>query len=303
MQGKEIIFGLALGALTLSVAPAEAQSDQRRHRPSPPVVIQRPPPLLGPNSLGLIEQGFQVMRGTSHAPDQFLYGRWNPQYQTIRPPVHHQGGGGGGGYYYPPNYGYYPSYPYGYQQYNGFNPYGYQQPVIQREVIIYNNGAAPNAGYGGGAAPVQPQQGTQPAPRPMDGDFYLRDSGRQETLSAALDDIRKAWLNGDFGRFQARVREEGSLRIFVSGEFKYAVEGKAFTGMIKDAMAKIDTLAFEFDRPRADEPGRASVTGRHTFLDGDKQKQTTQISYTLEPVGGRWKIVEAGSAPTAPPAK
>lgn len=336
METKRWSAGLAVGALTLALAPAAMAQSSSRRPVSPAVpgyqphhgggggtyIRQMPPPPLGPNSLGLIEQGFQAMRNSSPRPNEFLYGRWNPRYEVVTQP-HHGGVPIPGGYYYPspypPVYGY-PGYPYGYAPYGYGYGYGYQGPVIQREVIIYGQGQPgygnpgygnpsygpmPNQQPGAGAPPQRPQTPT----RPTGEDFYLRGgAGQAETLSGALDEIRKAWLNGDFERFQSRVRLDGKLKIFVGGEQKYSMEGREFAAMIKDAMAKIDTLAFEFERPKSEEGGRATVAGKHTFLDQGKQKQTTSISYTLERVGGSWKIVEAGSAPAetplpAPPAR
>lgn len=305
MRGHGLRIVLA-GVAVLSLAhSARAQSGYNRNLPTyhhggGSVTVQVPPPPLLPGSSGLLEQQFQQMRATSPRPNQFLYGRWNPSYETIRPPVQYQPypGGYGGGYYYPypPVYGY----PYG-GYYNGLSyggyPYGYQggNTVIQREVYVYPQN---NAGQGGDVQRPQAQP-TRPAVKPAEGgDFYLK-PGDAESLSGVLDDIRKAWLNGDFDRFQSRLRTDGKLKIFVKGEYRYALEGKEFGAMVKDAMAKIDTVAFEFDRPKTLEDGRVFVSGKHTFVDSDKQKQTTYISYVLEKLGGRWKITEAGSS-TAP---
>jgi hypothetical protein len=289
--------------LAAAAGSAEAQVTQRRsgNQPPPPPTYTRvipPEPIRG--STGLLERDFMYMRATSPSPNNFLYGRWNPRYETYTSPLPYPGGHYGGGYYGGGYYGgYYPGY-YGNVYGGGYfygTPYG---STVQREVIILRDG-----GYSQPQAPAQPQPqppATQPAaPRQPGDDFYLRGSERPaegDSVSAALDDLRKAWLNGDFERFQSRLSTTAKIRIFPKGQFRYAVDGKEFAAMIQDAMTRIDTLALEFDRPRSDDKGRALVTGKHTFVDSDKSKQTTYISYVLEKVAGRWKIVEAGSSTT-----
>ncbi|HEU4751593.1 MAG TPA: hypothetical protein VFU47_00715, partial [Armatimonadota bacterium] len=137
------------------------------------------------------------------------------------------------------------------------------------------------------------------APQPdgrREGGFYLGNRKESESLSDALDDIRKAWLNGDVERIRSRFKAETKIRIYPKGEYKYSVESRDFSAMIQDAMKRIDTIAFEFDRPQSEDPNRAFVTGKHTFVDADQQRQTTYISYTLERLDGRWYITGAGSS-------
>jgi len=298
---------LLLAALTLAAAgAAHAQTTNRNGRPNnPPPTYTRvlPPEPLIRGSTGLLERDFMYMRATSPNPNGFLYGRWNPRYETYTSPLPNSGGYYGGGYYGGGYYGggYYPGGFYG-GYLGGPYFYGNYGNTVQREVIILRDG-----GYSQPAPEPQrqPQRPTQPQPpaQPSTGDdFYLRgdrpgESG--DTVTAALDDLRKAWLNGDFERFQSRLNTAGKIRIFPKGEFRYAVDGREFAAMIQDAMTRIDTVAVEFDRPKSDPAGRAFVTGRHTFVDAQKAKQTTHISYVLEKVAGRWKVVEAGSS-TAP---
>ncbi|MBM3460080.1 MAG: hypothetical protein FJX77_16290, partial [Armatimonadetes bacterium] len=138
--------------------------------------------------------------------------------------------------------------------------------------------------------------GTTEETRATEGFYLNRRPAVAEALPAALEEIRRSWLNGDFTKMSARFRLEGKVRVFPRGQFKYAVDTKEFTTMLKEAMARIDTLAFAFHAPRALRPDRVFVTGRHLFLDADKIRQETNISYVLERTDGRWFIVEAGSS-------
>jgi hypothetical protein len=251
-----------------------------------------PPEHLQPMTPGslLIEQGFRYMRATSPNPNTFMYGRWNPRVEVVTPPP---------AYYVPPVYPY--PYPYGGGGY-GYPYGGYPPVVLQQEVIILQDRMAEiNRNAGRGQLPA----GRSQAPgsevrggRREAGEGIRPTRAANESLSDALDDIRKAWLNGDFERLKARIKSEGDVRIYLKGEYKYSIPGKDFAAALKDAMTHIDTTAFELDRPRSEEAGRVTVTGKHTFLDATKQKQETYISYTLERVSGRWKIIEAGSSST-----
>lgn len=209
-------------------------------------------------------------------------------------------------------YGYYPGFPgqaYGYYYMApSFFPqvpqYYYPGSVVQRDVVIIRE--PQNSGAPGSGAPSvpanadrreQPESRRPASERAGGDDFYLKGrTAAAETLSDALDDIRKAWLNGDYERLRSRISPGGQVGVYPKGEYRYSVPAADFAGMLKDAMARIDTLAFEFDRPKSEEAGGAFVTGKHTFLDADKKKQETFISYRLERVDGKWRITEAGSS-------
>jgi len=333
MKRISVSGGIVAGSLTLlsAIAPAGAQQAGQAPRPTPPTsqsapfqsalpqhrgrptqpqpyVRELPPEPLGPNSLGLIEQGFQYMRRTAPYPDKFLYGRWNPRYEVVTPPVTQYPSGGG--YYYPgtPYYGgyYYNGYGYPYASPYGVGAYGYAPnrvpgTVVQQEVVVVQDRARELQEAGGlkdTPRTPAPTRDERTGDKGQLDDFYLGGSKQNETVSDALDDIRKAWLNGDVGRLTARFKAEGKVRVYPKGEYKYTVEAKEFTSMLKDAMTKIDTVSFEFDRPKAEAAGHVLVTGVHTFVDADKEKRTTYVSYGLERAGGRWLITEAGSSPT-----
>lgn len=305
MLGVGVLAGLAL----FGSGPARAQFGNPN--PGPPVTVPLPPPALGPSSLGLLEQDFQQMRRTSPNPDSFMGGRWNPRFQTIVP---NSGFGGGtwwvpyGGWGYYPYGGYYGGgiylgggYPYGVYGggyggygggYGGYNNYNYN---VNPPAVVLPPAAS-------GAAPATPAP-TAPTSPPARDDYYLR-RGAEESLSDALDDIRKAWLNGDAARLQARVAPDTGVRVSSNGQYRYTMTGAEFSTMLRSAMKRIDTVAFELDRPKSTERGRVTVTGKHTYLDRDKRRQTVSISYTLEQINGRWLITGAGSTtPAVAPAR
>lgn len=293
---------------TSQSAPYQSALPQFHGRPNQPKPFLRelPPEPLGPNSLGLLEREFQYMRRTAPYPDKFLYGRWNPRYELVTPPVTTIPSGGG--YYYPgtPYYGggYYNGYvnPYGYPYGAGgygFVPNGVPGAVAQQEVAIIQDrarGLQQSGALREAPRTASPARDERTGSKGQLDDFYLGGSKQSETISDAMDDIRKAWLNGDVARLNARFKSEGKVRVYPQGNYKYTVEAKEFTSMLKDAMTKIDTIGFEFDRPKSEETGHVLITGVHTFVDADKEKRTTYVSYGLERTGGKWLITEAGSS-------
>jgi len=306
-------IGLSAVLLFLSAGAASAQTAGARNQPrygfgsdqpNPPITRVLPP--RQPTSLpgALLDQDLQTMRAGSLYPDKFLYGQYNPRVETFYPPTygfqpgHGYGGGYSGGFY---GGGFYGNVGYGNFQGGfgfGYNPY---PQVIQREVYVLRDRYTDYGGQGSQQAPQRRAEPRREEPRreerpKNDGDFYLRNPAAAESISDALDDLRKAWLNGDFERFQARIKTTGEVKILLNGEFKYALRGSEFATIVKDAMTKIDTVAFEFDRPKAEGSGRASVTGKHTFINPAKEKQEVAISYALERMDGKWKVVEAGSS-------
>jgi len=291
MKHLRIGSWIALGLLLSAAPAARAQRGKSGMSHGAHGTYQRPlfPPLLDPfwaTPQALLNRDTAFRNGQVYGPNSgygnsghYGYGYGYPGYSFP-------------GYYSQP-YGYYSApfdYSSSYGSYGSY-PYGpaYQQPpvVIINEPIL----SPPNMGSGGTETGTSRER-----QRPSGDDFYLKGRSEGENLSEALDDIRKAWLNGDFDRIKARFAAEGKIRIYPGGQYRYSIDVKEFTQLLKDAMTRLDTTAFEFDRPVSEQAGRAFVTGKHTFLDADKKKQQTYISYLLERIDGKWKITQAGSS-------
>lgn len=262
----------------------------------------------------LVDENFRIMRETSPNPDAYLHGSYNPRYQVVTPGI---------GFVYPylpcpPYYG--SGYGYGYYG-NYYSPYGgvsygvgapvRERIIQQREVYVYPGGAAPAAPSApqppaAAPAPEAPAESSEEAPairgnEAANEDFYLRrraaaEDPRSETIDTALDEIRKAWLNGDYEKLAARYSIRRPVRVYLKGDFRYEVMPAEFLPMLRDAMKNLETVAFDLDRPRAVGKGKVFVSGAHSWLDESKKKQTTHISYGLELNGGRWIITEVGSS-------
>jgi hypothetical protein len=258
-----------------------------------------------------ILRNYLQMRATSPNPNQFMGGQFNPQYQRVGPrnPPYGYPYYGGYGDVAPPGYGYgglfyggyaftpagglsvYPSI---YSSYGSWYPQYLPQNrvVVQREIIYVR----PESGAEPPAARTEPP--ARPGSEPASGDYYLR-RPRVETLNDAIEDIRRAWLNGDYSRFRSRVKEDARVRIYLKGKYQYSVAGEDFGQMTRDAMTRIDTTGFELDRVTPSGANRAFASGRHIYVDPDKQKREVYVSYGLARENGRWLITEAGSSSAA----
>jgi hypothetical protein len=280
-------------------------------QPFLPPGVQETYPLAPFNQPDILRNYLQ-MRATSPRPNDFMGGQFNPQYRSTRtrdpyfPPYGYvdpysyvdygYGGYNYGGYAFNPVVGA-PLFPSIYSSYGSWYPQYLPQNrvVVQREVIYVK----PESRAEDPGARTEPRSGT--GPQPAAGDYYLV-RPREETLNDAIEDMRRAWLNGDYSRFRARVREDGKVRIYLKGKYQYSVDGQDFGQMTHDAMTRIDTTGFELDQVQKNGENRAFVSGKHTYVDPDKSKRDVYVSYGLVREKGRWRITEAGSS-SAPIAK
>ena len=82
------------------------------------------------------------------------------------------------------------------------------------------------------------------------------------------------------------------------GRIRFCIDVPLGAAKGRDAMVKLDTISFEWDRPQSDAPGRVFVTGKHIYLDGEGKRQETFVSYGLERINGRRIVAEVGSSST-----
>jgi len=264
---------------------------------------------LAPFTQPDILHNYLQMRATSPRPNEFMGGQFNPQYLSTRAQNN-----------YIPPYGYVDPYPYADYGYGGYAYGGYaynpvggaplqpsiypgygswypqsppQNPVVVQREVIYVKPEA-RAEDPGARAETRPRAGTEPAA----GDYYLV-RPREESLNDAIEDIRHAWLNGDYSRFRARIREDGKVRIYLKSKYQYSVDSQDFGQMTRDAMARIDTTGFEIDHVQKNGESHAFVSGKHSYVDPDKNKREVYVSYGLVRESGHWRITEAGSSATA----
>jgi hypothetical protein len=260
---------------------------------------------------GLIDANIAQMRRTSPYPNRYGILGFN------RPPVFRRPGTVGyGGFSYPWYSDFY-SFGFGFGSaplyYGGFVPsiysyYGswYPQYLPQERVYIIEREVPRNRDDRDDRAEPRREERSERSDRaapanpptswvPGEGDYYLAPRSG-ETLEDAVADIHRAWMNGDFARFKARTREEGKVRVYLKGKYKYSVDAADFGQMTRDAMTRVDTISFALDPVKRRDENHAFVSGKHVYYDPDHQKHEVYVSYGLVREGGHWRIAEAGSS-------
>ncbi len=122
------------------------------------------------------------------------------------------------------------------------------------------------------------------------------DAHAQTSLTESMEDIKSAWLYGDGGRLLQHINAAVPVRVYQKGVYKYSLEPEDYRDVTKDALARVDTVDFEWasiDKKRSDE---VVITARHTFRDPDGDRHVIRLTYTLEKARGSWWITETGTS-------
>jgi len=123
-------------------------------------------------------------------------------------------------------------------------------------------------------------------------DYYVDERGADR----ALDDIRRAWYDGDISAFAYHLTDDVDIRVYFDGEYQYSTTTEDYYAMTADAMSTTQTTSLNFDQPIWLSTSEFFVTGRHEFYDPNGDQQTVYISYRLRKLGGEWYIVSVGSS-------
>ncbi len=126
--------------------------------------------------------------------------------------------------------------------------------------------------------------------------FYYVDQGPYIGLGYALDNIRSAWLNGDFSQMLPYIRSNRTVAIYLNGQYDYSLNGFDYREMTRDAIDHTRTVDFTFDRLERRSDGAFTAYGTQDFYDVDGNYRTIYVSYTLALSHGNWYIVAAGSS-------
>jgi hypothetical protein len=113
---------------------------------------------------------------------------------------------------------------------------------------------------------------------------------------AATDDIRRAWFDSEISGLAYHLTDQLDIRVYFDGEYEYTTTTEDYYAMTVDAMATMQTVALDFERPIWLSTHEFFVTGRHVFYDPLDQRQTVYVSYRLRNLGGAWYIVAVGSS-------
>jgi hypothetical protein len=113
---------------------------------------------------------------------------------------------------------------------------------------------------------------------------------------AATEDIRRAWFESEISTLAYHLTDQLDVRVYFDGKYEYTTTTEDYYAMTVDAMATMQTVALDFDRPIWLSTHEFFVTGRHVFYDPLDKRQTVYVSYRLRNLGGEWYIVAVGSS-------
>ncbi len=124
------------------------------------------------------------------------------------------------------------------------------------------------------------------------GGYYIDQRGADRSLN----DIRRAWFDGDISTFAYHLTDDVDIRVYFDGEYEYSTTTEDYYAMTADAMSTTQTVSLDFDDPIWLSTNEFFVTGRHMFYDPNDERQTVYVSYRLRKLGGEWYIVSVGSS-------
>lgn len=143
------------------------------------------------------------------------------------------------------------------------------------------------------------------------------------SFQAAFADIAQAWTDGDIDLIRKHLRDNDTrVSIFLDGKYSYSIASSDFSQITRDALDKLHTDSFSFNRIRKAKNGDVTAFGSHVYrasdaengadssgtvpfdqagdgsTDGDNLSaaKTIYVSYTLRRYGTEWDIVATDSA-------
>ncbi len=118
----------------------------------------------------------------------------------------------------------------------------------------------------------------------------------QQGADRALNDIRRAWYEGDISKLAYHLTDNEDIRVYFDGEYEYSTSTEDYYAMTADTMATTQTTELGFDRPIWLSNYEFFVTGRHVFYDPNGNEQVVYVSYRLRKISSEWYIVSVGSS-------
>lgn len=118
----------------------------------------------------------------------------------------------------------------------------------------------------------------------------------RQGLQRAVNDIRRAWLDGDITRISDHLTDRADIRIYFNGRYSYSTSTDDYYGMAADTLATTDTISMTFSSPQWVSSQEAWVNGTQVFTAPDGTRRTLYVSYRLRRLGDEWYIVGFGSS-------
>jgi hypothetical protein len=145
-----------------------------------------------------------------------------------------------------------------------------------------------------------------------------------DSYQAAFSDIERAWNESDLPLLKKHMRDDDSkISVYLDKKYAYTVSSLDFTQITRDAIDRLNTVSFKFDKLRKAKNGVVTAYGRHIYrtsgesdeapvgetvpfdttggeeVGGDDEggvRKTVYVSYTLRRRGSQWYVISVGTS-------
>lgn len=187
------------------------------------------------------------------------------------------------------------------------------EPVIYKEVVYYVDTPKQAADVESGG--VRARKTIHTAAFPAD------------SYQAAFGDIERAWTEGNLTLLRRHLRDQDSkISVYLGDKYAYSLSSGDFAQITRDALDRLSTMSFKFNKLRKAKNGVVTAYGRHVYQslssadetpvgetvpfdssgsgdDGYSSsnsgvEKTVYVAYTLRHRGGQWYIISVATSST-----
>ncbi len=140
---------------------------------------------------------------------------------------------------------------------------------------------------------IYPSQGYySPGAYDSFGESYGNYSLDRRGAEAAIEDVRRAWLEDDMDRLAAHLSDQYDVQVSLDGQYQYTTSDKDYYAMTLDTLSTTRTTSMSFGDPTWLAPDQVVYTGQQVFTDPDGESHTLYVSYRLQQADeGTWYII------------
>lgn len=196
-----------------------------------------------------------------------------------------------GGYYYPyysDNYTSTYTYPSVYTYYGGFPQYIYNPGVIVVENPYYPSYYTPYLPFYAPSYQVVYNSNTYYVDNKEDArilekggknaESILDDAYPKDSYQAAFADIEKAWTTGKISYLSKHLRsDETKISVLLDKKYSYSINSDDFKDITRDALERLQTVSFKFNRMRKAKNGDITAYAVHVYK-GDTNDTNNDMS-------------------------